>query len=123
MFISTYRKIRTKIETTRSKYKEVSIFSRVFYKIEVFFLYVLILIITFPCYLFSGPVVSFEFFAKREPSGTWLDSYSDYVAYRKITLVGILFIIVLIISSLLVYFLFPVFFFEIAERLHGAFPD
>jgi len=123
MFISTYRKIRIKIETTRSKYKEASIFSRVFYKIGVFFLYVLILIITFPYYLLSGPVASFEFFAKREPSGTWLDSYSDYVAYRKITLVGILFIIVLIISSLLVYFLFPVFFFEIAERLHGVFPD
>ena len=119
MFVLAYQKIREKIKALRNKYKEASVFSKVFYKIEIFFLYFLILIITFPRYLFLGPVASFKLFTKRDSSGTWLDSYSEYVAYHKITLFGILFIIILVVWGLIVYFLFPVLYFEVTERLHG----
>lgn len=121
MFVSAYQKIRIKIEAIRNKCKKASIFLKALYKIEIFFLYFLILIITFPRYLFLGPVASFELFAQRTPSGTWLDSYTEYVAYHKVTLIGILFVIGLIIWGLIVYFLFPIFFFEVIERLHRAF--
>ena len=117
MSAQTYQKIKTKIETLRSSYPKISKILKILYGIGIFFLYILILIISLPQYIFLGPTASFELFARREPSGTWLDSYAEYVTYHKITLAGILFILGLVIWGLLVYFLFPILFFEIGERL------
>lgn len=84
--------------------------SPVLYVLEYFFLRVVIQMIVTPHFMLLGPFKTFTAFARTDEHGSWIDSYNDFIVSNRITVSGILSLILIGIVAVIVFIYLPVFY-------------
>lgn len=69
---------------------------------------VVIQAIVFPRWLLMGPFRTFTQFARKDEGGIWIDSYDEFIVTNRVTLNGIVLLVLIGLLAVLVFIYLPI---------------
>jgi hypothetical protein len=109
MFVRPYRYLKAHLDRLRQLYSRGEITSASYYA-RLLVLRTLMQLIVFPHFLLLGPFKTFTTFARKDDRGSWLDSYNEFVISNRITLTGVISLILIAVVAVLVFIYLPIFY-------------
>jgi hypothetical protein len=107
MFVKAYRYFKSKLDRLKYDYAAGKV-SKSRYVLKVSFLRIIIQLIVLPHFLLLGPFKTFVTFARKDETGSWIDSYNDFVISNRISIRGILALIMIAVVAILVFIYLPI---------------
>ena len=109
MFVRPYRYFKRHLDRLRESYSRGEITGASYYA-RALVLRSLVQLIVFPHFLLLGPFRTFTTFARKDDRGSWIDSYNDFVISNRITLTGLVSLVLIAIIAILVFIYLPIFY-------------
>jgi hypothetical protein len=107
MFVKAYRYFKSKLDLLKYDYAAGKV-RKSRYLVQIFFLRVIIQLIVLPHFLLLGPFKTFVTFARKDETGSWIDSYNDFVISNHISIRGIVALIMIAVVAVLVFIYLPI---------------
>jgi hypothetical protein len=107
MFVKAYRYFKSKLDTLKLNYAAGTV-SKGMYVLKILFLRIVIQLIVLPHFLLLGPFKTFVTFARKDETGSWIDSYNDFVISNRISIRGIVALILIGVVAVLVFIYLPI---------------
>lgn len=107
MLVRQYRRLRNRLEKLREAFIRRDVSAPHYYS-EYIGLRILIQLIVTPHFLLLGPFRTFTTFARKDEQGSWIDSYNDFIVSNRITVTGILALVLIGLVTIFVFIYLPI---------------
>jgi len=107
MLAKMYRALRGRLERLRDAYATHQIGALQYYSAYIG-LRILIQLILTPHFLLLGPFKTFVSFARKDDTGSWIDSYNSFIVSNRITMAGIVALVLIAVVTIIVFIYLPI---------------
>jgi len=107
MLIRLYRKLKSAMDRDRML-RDTGRSSTLAFWIRRAAFRLVIQIIVFPRWLLLGPFRTFTQFARRDEGGAWIDSYDEFIVSNRVTLRGVVLLMLVALLAVVVFIYLPV---------------
>jgi|GEM_PF-6506515 len=107
MLARMYRSLRNKLERVREARATGQIGGLRYYS-SVIGLRILIQLIITPHFMLLGPFKTFTSFARKDEQGTWIDSYDDFIVSNRVSIAGVVSLVLIGILTVLAFIYLPI---------------
>jgi hypothetical protein len=107
--VRTYRKLKIRLDSAKADHARGQ-WSGIGYVLTAVGLRIAIQLMVLPYFLLLGPFQTFTQFARTDESGSWIDSYNDFIVSNRITIGGIVSIVLIAVIAILTFIYLPIFY-------------
>ncbi|MDP2587644.1 MAG: hypothetical protein Q8P33_02630 [bacterium] len=107
MLKKIYQKLTTRLDRLKERHEAHKISAAHFY-VSLVGLRVLIQLLILPHFLLLGPFKTFTEFARKDEQGSWIDSYNDFIVANRISVTGIIALVLIAIVAITVFIYLPI---------------
>lgn len=107
MLARMYRALRTRLERLRDR-RAAGQISGLHYYSSYIGIRVLIQLIITPHFMLLGPFKTFTSFARKDEQGSWVDSYNDFIVSNRISVAGIVALVLIGILTIVIFIYLPI---------------
>ncbi len=109
MLVRAYRRLRSRLDHLKTE-RMLGRVSPLWYVLQLVVLRILMQLAVTPHFMLLGPFKTFTTFARTDEHGSWIDSYNDFIVSNRITLSGIISLVLIAIFAIIVFIYLPVFY-------------
>ncbi len=109
MLVKAYHKLKTRLDRVKERKLSGQI-NPVSYYFQFALLRVAVQIIVIPHFFLLGPFKTFTTFARKDDQGSWIDSYNEFIITDKITVKGIIALILIALTAIFIFIYLPIFY-------------
>jgi len=107
MFIRAYKAVRDRFDALKEARAQGRV-SELFYLVRYVFFRTVMELLVLPHFLLLGPFKTFTTFARKDNQGSWIDSYNDFIIQNKISVTGVIALILIALIAILVFVYLPI---------------
>lgn len=107
--VRAYRRLKAKLDSLKATHARGAL-KGVGYAVQIVGLRLLIQLMILPYFLLLGPFQTFTQFARTDEHGSWIDSYNDFIVSNRITVGGIISIVLIAVVAVLTFIYLPIFY-------------